>query len=508
MTTSRTKKFMYNSLSTALYQIVVMLVGFVTPRVILQFYGSELNGLISSINQFITYFSLIEAGIAGAATFSLYKPLAEEDHGAISAIVSATRRFYNQSGLLFCGLVALMAATYPFFVKTEDLSVVGVMILVVVLGAKGFLEFFTLAKYRVILTADQKTFVVSNASSVYILVQMIIIVVLAYLKVNIVVVYAVAILALCTRSIILALYVRRNYPYIDYYAKPNNKALDQRWDALFLQVLGAAQTGAPVLIATVFTSLTEVSIYSVFNMVFTGINGVLSIFVNGLSAGFGDVIARKEKKTLQHSIKDFEFIYYILITVVYTVTAVMLMPFIRLYTRGLEDAVLYNNQTLIAILFVVNGLLYNLKTPQGMLVISAGMFKETRYRSLAQALIIIVGGIILAPFFGLVGILIASCLSNLYRVIDLLYFVPRRITKLPIRLTLKRQLLSIVLCTVLSFGIHYIPFDQQGFFYWIGQAIVVTIGVGIITVLINYLFDHDQLNYVMTRFKKLLKKRR
>ncbi len=506
MTTSRTKKFMYNSLSTALYQIVVMLVGFVTPRVILQFYGSELNGLVSSINQFITYFSLIEAGIAGAATFSLYKPLAENDHDGVSAIVSATKKFYNQSGMLFVGLVALMAATYPFLVKTEDLSVPAVAILVLALGAKGFLEFFTLAKYRVILTADQKTFVISNASSVYIILQMIIIVVLAMLRVNIVVVYSVAILALWTRSFLLRRYVRRNYPYINYKAKPNVHALDQRWDALFLQVLGAAQTGAPVLLATVFTSLTEVSIYSIYNMVFTGINGVLSIFVNGLSSGFGDVIARKETKTLQHSYKDFEFIYYIIITIVYTVAAVMLLPFIRLYTRGITDANYI--QPIIALLFVVNGLLYNLKTPQGMLVIAAGMFKETRYRSLAQALIIIVGGAILAPFFGLVGILIASCLSNLYRVIDLLFFVPHRITKLRVWLTLKRMLLSVALCTLLPPLVGLIPFDQQGFIYWIGQAIVVTILVGGVVILINYLLDHNQLNFVYTRFKKLLKKRR
>lgn len=493
---------MYNSLSTALYQIVVMLVGFITPRIILQYYGSELNGLVSSINQFITYFSLIEAGIAGAATFSLYKPLAENDHEGVSAIVSATKKFYNQSGMLFVGMVAAMAAIYPFFIKTEDLPILAVAILVIVLGAKGFLEFFTLAKYRVILTADQKTFVISNASSIYILIQMIIIVVLAMLKVNIVAVYAVAILALWTRSFLLRRYVRTHYPYINYKAKPNTHALDQRWDALFLQVLGAAQTGAPVLLATIFTSLTDVSIYAVYNMVFTGINGVLSIFVNGLSAGFGDVIARKETKTLQHSIKDFEFIYYILITVVYTVTAVTLLPFIRLYTRGIHDADYI--QPLLAVLFTVNGLLYNLKTPQGMLVISAGMFKETRYRSLAQALIIIVGGAALAPSLGLVGILIASCLSNLYRCIDLLIFVPRRITKLPIRITLKRQLLSIFLCIGLSLLVSLIPFDKQGFVYWIGQAIVVTLVVGALTVAINYLLDKDQLNFVMTRFKKLL----
>ena len=502
--TNRTKKFMHNSLSTALYQMVVMLVGFVTPRIILQFYGSELNGLVSSINQFISYLALVEAGIAGAAVYALYKPLAQEDHGAISSIVSATKNFYNQSGWLFTGLIAVMALVYPLFVKTGDLGVVEVMLLVMVLGSKSFLEFFTLAKYRVILTADQRTYVVSNASTIYVLLQMIIIVALSMLRVNIVIVYTVAIIALLTRSFILMIYVKKNYPYINYKANPNKKALDQRWDALFLQVLGAAQTGAPILIATVFTSLEEVSIYSIYNMVVSGINGVLSIFVNGLSAGFGDVIARKEQKTLQHSYKDFEFAYYILITVVYSVTAIMLLPFVKIYTAGITDANYV--QPLIAILFAFNGLLYNLKTPQGTLVISAGMYRETRYRSLAQALIIIVGGVVLAPAFGLIGILIASCLSNLYRVIDLMVFVPKRITKLPIRISAMRIILTSVLCIGMYIPFAFFNFTANSIIDWVIKAIFVFVISLAVTVGVNFVFEKQQLIYVLKRLKYMFKR--
>lgn len=501
---TRTKKFMQNSLSTALYQVVVMLVGFVTPRIILQYYGSELNGLVSSINQFISYLALVEAGIAGAAVYALYKPLASEDHDGISSIVSATKNFYNQSGWMFTGLIAIMALVYPFFIKTEELGIVEVMLLVVVLGSKSFLEFFTLAKYRVILTADQRTYVVSNASSVYVLLQMIIIVVLSVLRVNVVIVYTVAIAALLTRSIILMIYVKRNYPYINYKAKPNKEALNQRWDALFLQILGAAQTGAPILIATVFTTLEEVSIYAVYNMVVSGINGVLSIFVNGLSAGFGDLIARKEQKKLQYSYKDFEYAYYILITVVYSVTAIMLLPFVKIYTKGITDAEYV--QPLIAVLFALNGLLYNLKTPQGTLIISAGMYRETRYRSLIQALIIIVGGVILAPIWGLVGILIASCLSNLYRVIDLLFFVPKHITKLPVRRSAFRIVFTTVLCVLIYLPFAVFNFSATGIIDWVVKAALVSALALVVTVVANLIFERKQLLYVLVRIKYMFKR--
>ena len=176
---SRTKKFMYNTVTTALYQIILMIVGFITPKVFLNAYGSEINGLVTSINQFITYFNLVEAGLAGAAVYALYKPLAEQNYPKINAIVSAAKKFYLKAGYIFLGLIFAMALIYPIFVKTGLLSSFEVGLLVLVLGANGVIEFFTLSKYRVLLTASQKTYIISLSSIIYVILNTIIIVILA-----------------------------------------------------------------------------------------------------------------------------------------------------------------------------------------------------------------------------------------------------------------------------------------------------------------------------------------
>ena len=69
----------------------------------------------------------------------------------------------------------------------------------------------------------------------------------------------------------------------------------------------------------------------------------------------------------------------------------MIMPFIRIYTAGVTD--INYNEPLVGFLFVLNGLLYNLKTPQGMLVISAGMYKETRIQTTIQGAIVVILGL-------------------------------------------------------------------------------------------------------------------
>ena len=96
---SRTARFIKNSISTALMQATTMFVGFFVPRIMMSVYGSEINGLISSISQFIAYFNLVETGIAGAAVWALYKPLADRDNKVINSIIVAVKNFYTKAAL-------------------------------------------------------------------------------------------------------------------------------------------------------------------------------------------------------------------------------------------------------------------------------------------------------------------------------------------------------------------------------------------------------------------------
>ena len=125
-------------------------------------------------------------------------------------------------------------------------------------------------------------------------------------------------------------------------------------------------------------------------------------------------------------------------SVVYGVTLATILPFVHVYTHGVTD-VEYTN-LYFALLFVLNGVFYNLKTPQGMLVIAAGLYKETRIQSTIQAAILLVGGVVLGFKFGLIGVMAASCLSNLYRCVDLLFFIPKTVTHLSVGPTLKNMI--------------------------------------------------------------------
>lgn len=488
-----------------LLQVVNLIVNLVLPRVIVDVYGSSVNGLVTSIRQFIGYFSIVEAGLAGAAVYALYKPLAEKDQNKINGVLSASNRFYNISGFIFSALVLVSTIVYPMFVSGQGIDPVRIALLVVIIGVSGSLEFFAIGKYRVLLTADQRSYVISIINAIAITLNSIVILVLAKLHYDIVLVQFVAMLSFFLRSVLYTLYCRRRYKLIDYKAKPDNDALDKRWDSLILQVLGVVTVGTPVVVTTFFCGLKEVSVYGIYNMVFASVLALLSTFNSGLSAAFGDLLVRNETQVLQKAYKQYEFLYYALLGWGYTCAAILIMPFINIYTATFTDANYIRPE--IAWLFVAVGLLYNTKTPQGMLVISAGLYKETKVQTLIQALINIVASVALAPFLGMAGVLMGSVLSNLYRVIDLIIFIPRNVTKLPIRMTVIRVVRMLVL-----FGISILPFvygvtiQVTGYMGWLLWAAIAGVWTFLVFAIGNILFELTTTKEILHRIKWMIKK--
>lgn len=501
---NRTKLYSRNLIGAAAHQIVVLVAGLIIPRIFLEYYGSEINGLVTSITQFFTYFFLVEAGLSASLTYSLYLPLSERNIPAINGIIAASKKSYFQVGLIYSALTLVLAALYPLFIQTHVLSSSFMFVLVVVIGLTGIIDFFTLAKSRVLLTADQRSYVISYSSALSLVLNSAIIIILARLRVDIIVLRTVALSSVLLRSFILNLYVNKNYSYLNYNGAPNMSALSKRWDALFLQLLGAAQSGAPVIIATIFTNLITVSVYSIYNIVIGGINGMLTVFTTSAPASFGNLIAKKEEATLQKAYQQFELAFLSIITVVYITASYMIIPFIRIYTHGITDA----NYILpvVGFLFALNGFLYHMKTPGGMLVIAAGLYRETRIQSSVQAIIIVLLGALLAPFYGLTGILSACVLSNFYRTIDLLFFIPKHVTHMPISKSLLRTIRTVLLYALALIPMMFLSITPTSFITWSVYAFIVFSSASAVVFIAAFVFDREQLVSLLQRVNLIANK--
>ena len=57
------KVVFYNSIAPLIYQVTTIICGFILPRLILSHFGTEINGLVNSITQFLGVIAFLELGV-------------------------------------------------------------------------------------------------------------------------------------------------------------------------------------------------------------------------------------------------------------------------------------------------------------------------------------------------------------------------------------------------------------------------------------------------------------
>ena len=498
----RTKKSIKNLIFNVFQQVIGILTGFILPPLIITNYGSSINGLIQTIKQIVTYAQTTGAGIASASTYEMYKPIAEKNHKKLSGIFNATKKMFIKAGNYASFIMIMVAFIYPLFVA-KDVNPYVAFSLVIMLGLCGVSEFYFIGKYQALFGADQKNYLISLAQALGNIFNIAISVILIKFKCNIVLVEFGAMAVYITRVLFLWYHFKRHYTYIDKNEKALMNSIPQRKDAVVHEITALVVNNSSVVLVSLLLGLTKASILSVYLLVFTGLNMVTAIVATGISASFGDVIAKKEEAVLQKAYDIFEWFFFLIIFVIYVVTFVMIMPFITVYTRNITDV----NYVLpiLGIMFVIVGVLNNIKIPARMLVIASGHFKETKKYSLIEMLLNIFGQLIFIPIFGLYGALIGCLISNAYRAVNFIWYTNKYILKISHKRVIGRVLTFLIPSILICFLSTFININVTNYLMWAIYAICTFIVTFVIMLLVGVAIDKITFKETINTFKRILK---
>lgn len=500
----RTRQAMKNAMMSLLLQVTLALSGIIVPRFFIEVFGSSVNGLVSSITQFITYMSLVEAGIGAAGTVALYRPIAENDEKRINGIVSAARSFYLRSGLIFLLLAAVLVFVYPYIVHNEIKDVGFIRMMIAVLCVNGIVDYFYLGKYRVLLMADQRAYILYGIQIIGTVIMTAVSILTIKIGCSALVVKSVAAGVYLLRSLAVGIYVKKHYPQVRFRAEPDMQSFGQRWAALLHQIVGMVVCNTDIVLLTLLirvNALVEVSVYSTYNLVAYALSNLMNSISNGLGSGFGDVISRGEQDTLERSYSTYEYTFFMLIFVAYSCMAVLLYPFIALYSASFADHETYMRWSLVA-LFTVAGLFQALRLPGLTVICAAGHYKQTQWRAVMEAVINLAVSLALIRPLGICGVLLGTCASYLYRSTDVILYTAKNF--LPN--TLGRSLGRIVRNTVASgavtaVGLHFISATVSSWPGWIIAAVCFGLVEAAATFGVNYLFERREMTAVFSRLR-------
>lgn len=407
MKENRKQKAVKNILYSFLVKLLTFAIGIVIPRLIIVGYGSEINGLLQTISNIYSYLALIMAGVGTAAIQGLYKPISENNKRQISAVLVETRQYFRKLVRWYAIGALIFAFIFPLLVQ----STINTRIIVAVILVEGLsssLTYYYTYTVQALLSADGRDYIIQIVQFVVFLITSAVKIGLVLLSVNIVILEIAYLLINILQITMYQIYIRKKYDWIDWNESADTEVLKNRKFFLMNGIAWTVFSSTDTIIISTFCGLMFSSVYALYNMIFSNLNLVIAIVYNSVYFILGQVYhENKEKYLILHD--GFESLITGFVFALLSVAYILILPFFRLYTRGITDINYIDSY--LPLLFCMVHILSNCRMISGNLINLTNNPKMINKASIAEVIINLSLSIILVKWIGIYGVLIATILA-------------------------------------------------------------------------------------------------
>ncbi len=461
-----------NTIASLCLQIVTIISGFIIPKLLLKTFGSEVNGLVSSLNQFLNYITLIEGGLTSVVLASLYKPLSDNNTKKVNGIVLATNKFFKKIALIFFIYTIVLSIMYPLLVNT-NFSFSYICTLTLILSINLFMQYFFSITCKTLLQADKKISYISIIQIICIVINTIGVYIILKVYPQIHVVKLVTSLIYLIQPIVFNYYVDKHYR-IDKKATPDKTSLKDRWSGFGINMAAFIHNNTDVIILTIFSDLKSVSIYTIYTLVTQGLKQLIQAISRGIIPSLGHAYASGDNNKLDYVFNLYELLIYIVTFTLFTAGGLLITPFVQIYTKGINDATYF--QPILGWLLILAEMTFCIREPYVNMAYSAGKFKNVSLYAYIEAIINIVLSLIFVWKFGIIGVALGTLIAMIYRTAMHIWFLKKDILKRKLYITIKKLLVfgsGFIISIILSKSIF--EFKMISFKSWLVYAIENTL---------------------------------
>ncbi|MGG4489216.1 lipopolysaccharide biosynthesis protein [Metabacillus idriensis] len=412
-------------------QVIITLLSFVSRTVFIYSLGIEylgLNGLLTNVLGMLT---LVEAGFGASIMYSLYKPVSDNDHKKISALMNLYKRVYLVIAFVVLALGLLLLPFLSFIIKDTKIENVTLIYLIFLLNT--VLPYLYVHKSS-FLNVCQKNYIVTGFYTVSAIISTLLKIFILHYTQNYLLFLAIESVITLVTSVSLAMVVNRMYPFLK--SKSSQKIDKDTKDhiiknvkAIILQNIGVFLIfGTDNIIISSFVSVAAVGLYSNYHMLIEIFRTFTYQIFNNLYHSIGNLVANESKEKVYQIFKVIMFLNFWLYSLFSIVIFILIEPFISLWIGS--DYLLGNGVLIVLIiLFYERGMRNSITTVKT----TAGIFHEDRFAPLIQAFINLFFSILLVKQLGLIGVFIGTLISTvLVPFWTTPYFVCKRFFKISI----------------------------------------------------------------------------
>ena len=489
-----------NTAASVIYQIASVLCGFVLPVLILSAFGSQTNGLVSSITQFIQVINLFDLGITSVIVYNLYKPLALHDNQRLGEVVSSADSFFKKLGIVLIGYIIVLAVAYPMFIDS-GFDYIFVLFLILILGINAFGQYYLGVVNRLILIADQNNYIPYITQTLTVICNTLLCYAVIKLGGSVHAVKLVTSVVYLIRPMVYYICVKKKYS-VNRQMKTNKKTLDQKWNGIVQHISAVILDSTDTIVLTLFSTLTNVSIYNIYFLVITGIKGFITSLTGGVNSLLGNLWAEDKKESFIKTFQLFEWGMSMITVICFGCAGVMLVPFVSIYTKDINDANYI--QPLFAMFICLAYLLYGLRVPYSSAILQIGHYKQTQISYVISVIINLGVSIFCVKKLGLMGVAVGTFVALLYHTLYLQHYVYKKVFNLKMKNVLKLYLV-VTLSIISGFVIHllYVPVSSNIIEFILACIVEVIIWMTV-ALIFNLIFYKKNILLIYTKLCVLL----
>lgn len=414
----RLKNVFRNSFFSMLSQIVLIVVGFFSQRVMNLRMGEELVGMNGVFSNVIAILSVSELGISTAVVYHLYKALAEKNESEIAALMNLYRKAYYIFAAVITALGIAVLPVVHYFLKENSFTLGYIRIVFFLWLARTVLSYL-LSYRRSILIADQKEYIVSIVTLTANVLNYLSVIIILELIQNYILVLLINIFVEAVLNIWISCYVNRAYPFLKkMYKKPLQKQTISKI-AGDIKNIFVTRFSAKILLSTDnliisgFINVATVGLYSNYCLITNSVINVLVALSNAIQPSVGNMFIEGDNEKNYRVLRQLTFVFFLLAGF----AAVSLFCLITRFVTDLWLGEKYRMDMFITMWLVMNCFIQILGMPLSVMMGVTGLFQKERNLSVIAAAANLAVSLALVKPFGVSGVLAGTFVSYIIQLL-------------------------------------------------------------------------------------------
>lgn len=391
-------------------KFIDILLPFIVRTMIIHFLATEYLGLMSLYYAIVQMLNLAEMGFGMAITFSMYKPIADDDSVKINALLKFYTKVYRVVGIIVLIVGLVIMYFLPHFISGSVPEDANIYLLYLVFLINTVLNYFVHPSAKALITAHHRAELTSKSHIITQIIMYIAQMLSVYFARDFYL-YALTIpISTVAYNLLCARQAKKHFP--QYYAEGDLD--EEEYGEIKKQVIGLmirklatlSRNAFDSMFVSAFLGLGINAIYGNYYYVMDAIVMILAVVKTSMLGGVGNSIAVESKEKNLYDMNVINFLFMWIGGFCSICLLCLYQPFMKIWV-GEEMMLPFG----MAVMFSSYFYILKMGDIRTLYAEAAGIWWQARYLSILEAVANLLLNYLLVKCMGLYGIVLATMIS-------------------------------------------------------------------------------------------------